>query len=1626
MVSRYRLAWGQSVSLASLLSTAGVLVELVGGIALTGQLAVAQITPDETLGPERSQIIPNFNGQPIEVITGGAAREQNLFHSFLQFSVAEGRGAYFFSPAGIENILARVTGNEPTNILGVLGTFGNATPDLFLSNPNGILFGPNSSLDVDGSFVATTANAIQFGDRGFFSATNPETPTPLLNVNPSAFLFNQVPAGNIISNSVAPVVPNSRFLGLRVPNGETLTLLGGNVSIDGGGVGAGLFAFGGRVEIAAVSGNTTIELNQNGSLAVPLDTQRADVVIDRGAQVDVSLNDGGDIAITARNIDLLESSTLAAGIDSRLGSIDSQAGDVMLDATEVIRVDNESTVSNLVFAGRTGNAGNIRINTGSLSVTNGGQLGAITFGQGNAGNILINARDRVSFTGTSTNGFRSGAFSVVQPGAVGQGGNIEINAGSLVASDRALLSASTLGQGDAGNIILSAQDSVSFLNDSSALSVIGQGAVGNGGNISVTTGSLQLTNGSQLDASIFEQGQGDAGDILVNAQDTVLLDGTSADGVRASTLFSEVVEGGIGNGGDVIVNTGSLFVSNGGRLEVSTEGQGDAGNVIVNARDIVSFDGTSRDGRIVSGALSNVVGDAEGNAGNVEITTGSLSVTNGAQLDASTEGLGNAGNIIIRARDQVAFRGVSPDGELATSVFSRIEERAVGDGGNIDITARTLSVTDGAQLQAQTLGQGNAGDVIINAAESVTLEGFDSRVIGEAESGGNLIRFFVSTIVSSTEAGANGDAGDVRITTGSLSLKNGGEIRNGTNAQGSAGNVVIEASEQVLLDGSASSFPSRIFSSVGSNGNGDGGSISINTGTLSLSNEAYISASTDGQGNAGNVLIDARDRVSLDTDAYIASVVQDTGNGEGGDIRINTGSLLISGAAQLDSSTFGQGNAGDVIIEARDRVSFTGSSGDGRASGILSTVESAANGEGGTVQITAGSLSLTDGAGVSASTRGQGSGGDVVVNVRDQVLLDRGGIISDVDSTGVGTSGNIFINASQLFLTNSGDLSSSTSGQGDAGTIDLQIRDRVSLNNGASISGTVEATAQGNGGDIRIHTGALSITNGAEIDTSTLGQGDAGDVLIEALESVSIAGVSPDRQLPSSILSIVGETGNGDSGSIRIQAESVSIRERSQVQASTYGQGSAGDIFIEAQDFVDVNEAIIYSIVGELPTGSSGNPATMSRDGGNVLITTGSLSMSNGAQLSSSTFGNGDAGDIIITARDAVSFTGVQPENIFPTAAFSIVGLTGEGNGGNIRVLSRSLAVTDGARLSASTLGQGNAGNLQIDAADFVLLDGVNSTVGIPSGLFSSTFESAGGRGGTIAVNTETFQITNGAGVDARTSNSFRGGDVVVNVQNLSLSDRAQIASSSQGTGQAGGVDITAQEAVTLTNSDITTAAAQASGGSITIRADAIRLNEDSDIRTNVERGGNNGGNIFLSADSILAFDDSDILAFSQDGQGGNVTLDTPAFFGENYQPAPSGTNPNTLDRNARVDVNASGAVAGVITLPDVSFIQNSLSELPETAVNPDSLIANSCIARSEQEGSFVVTGSGGLPERPGSTTVSPYPTGTVRSVSEKTTPVSEAQISWQFGDPIVEPQDVYRLADGRIVMSRKCSSLGN
>jgi len=581
--------------------------------------------------------------------------------------------------------------------------------------------------------------------------------------------------------------------------------------------------------------------------------------------------------------------------------------------------------------------------------------------------------------------------------------------------------------------------------------------------------------------------------------------------------------------------------------------------------------------------------------------------------------------------------------------------------------------------------------------------------------------------------------------------------------------------------------------------------------------------------------------------------------------------------------------------------------------------------------------------------------------------------------------------------------------------VNIDAYDTVSFDGQSSLHGdsrqssgafsAVKENGVGQGGSVNVKTGSLSLTNGAIVSASTLGRGNAGSVTINARDTVSFDGEGPNFSA-SSAYSEVASAAVGQGGSVNVTTGSLSVTNGAVLSASTYGRGDAGSVIINARDTASFdgegrlhenylhedyrNTSAVYSQV--TPSGMG--------NGGKVNVTTGSLYVTHGAALQASTRGQGNAGSVTINVRNTASFNGEGGSpNFFSSGAYTRFEKDAVGNGGDVSITAGSLSLTNGALIQANTLGKGSAGSVKIDVRDRASFDGVGPADSLPSGAYSQVEKDAVGNGGDINVTAGLLSLTNGAVLNA----------------------------SSDGQGNAGNIFASVHGTLQANNGTISTSATKFSGGAIDINARDIRLHGNSDIKTNVASGAGNGGNINLSARSIFAFDNSDILAYARDGRGGNITLKTPTFFGYRYLPTPRSTDPATLDHNNRVDINASGAFTGIITLPDSSFVQNSLTSLPTNVIDTSNLIANSCIARGRhQKGSFLITGAGGLPTRPDDPENAPFQTYVVPMVgvsSRQHSTVSSTSPArlWKLGDPIVEPQGVYRLPDGQLILSREC-----
>ena len=1335
-------------------------------IASSPEYVFAQITPDGTL-PNNSSVTREGN---IFNITGGTQAGRNLFHSFSEFSVPNGGAAIFNNALDIQNIISRVTGGSVSKIDGMISTKGTA--NLFLINPSGLVFGQGARLNIGGSFVGTTASAIGFGNQGFFSASTPNNPE-LLVVNPSALLFNQIAAAPIQNNSA----------NLSVNNNRSLLAVGGDVSVDGG-----LFnAPGGRVELGGLAGEGTVALNANSdnfSLNFPENVARANVSLTNGAEINVASDSGGSIAINAENIDVLGKSSLRAGISPLAGADDAEAGDVTLSAKGTLRIEN-SSIYNAVFG--SGKGGSLLVDTGKLIIQD-GVLATATISSGKAGDLVVKASDSIELNGSSSS---NGTIDIDLDFPFNFLGFFTVNIPVSVPVPIGLFSASL----DAQNL-----PNVSPL-VSSSLPIAG----GNAGNLSIETGRLTVSNGAGV--SVGSNTTGGTGNLTVKAKDIEL---------NNSSMYNVVF--GSGNGGNLLVDTGKLIVKD-GVIGTATFSDGDAGDLIVNASDSVEITGNpSSNATLPINIPGNISGSSnnflvpiglfsaslypsnitqvpsfslgDGNAGNLTINTGRLTVSNGAVVSAATATRGKGGDLTVKA-DLVELSGTSAN-DSPLSLFSitkklpsalRNDTDGRGSGGNLTIDTKRLIVRDGAWV---ITGTGNknpegestvtGGELLINATDSVELSGTSSDNIP-------------SVLASGTQG--TGNAGKLVINTKKLMVSNGGIISAGTSSSGRGGELLINATDSVELVGTSKQglSASQIKSFIGFGG-------------------TFVSN-----------LVENR--------PFPSGVISGTAStGDAGNLTIDTGRLLIKGGAQASVSTINAGNAGKLNVRASSSIELSGTSlespkpSDIVGRSLLTTaVGEGSTGKGGDITVNTNSLTITDGAALTASTSGQGDAGDIALS------------------------------ANNLNVFNDGQLRTSTSSSGQAGDITLNIPEM-------QLSGS---------------------TSGVFAQTSSTGA--AGKLTLQPL--------------------------NG-------QTLRVNFFDQAQISASTSGSGEGGNLTFTAPESITLNGNGILAATSE---GAGSGRA------GDVLLNTEKLTISNGMRVSAAT------------------------NSTNPAAS-----------GGNLTVKAAQLNLTDGSSLEAGTTGNAPGGNLTIQPND----NGQTLAVNITGGATVSAASSGSGNGGTLSINApESINITgNDSVISAETTGQGAGGNLTLTTGNLAVQDGGKITVSSTGLGRARDLEVNANS-IYLNNAAKITADTTGGGGNIFVRSPLLLLGNLSSITTNAQGAGIPGGNIKIDTDFLIAFENSDISANSANFRGGNVQINAQGdIFGTQFRDVPS---------DSTSDITATGAssdLSGSVKLNTPGIDPNSgLVELPTVPV--DTQVAQGCYSPGYAQNRFVITGRGGLPANP-------------------------------------------------------------
>ncbi len=640
----------------------------------------AQIIPDATL-PINSSVTQQGN---TSVIEGGTTAGTNLFHSFKEFSIPTGGTAFFNNASDVQNIFSRITGSSISNIDGLIKA--NGTANLFLLNPNGIIFGPNARLNIGGSFLATTANSINFADNFQFSATNPQG-TPLLTINvPIGLQFGQNPASIQVQGTgydlsdpdpiFRPIIRGNSLTGLQVLPGKTLALVGGDINL----VDGVLTAEQGRIELGSVDGGE-VSLN----------------LIPQG----FTLNYQGvqkfrDIRMSQRSL------------------ADASGG------------------------------GFIRVQANNLSLTDGSLIWIQNQGLQQGGNIYINANHSINLSGNNPPS-RSQTFSVISETiGSGNGADVVVSTQELVILDGQSIHTHSYGSGKAGNLNVSA-DSIQLIGGSptptfqvSTLASIAYSS-GNAGNITVSTQHLTAVNGANVASVTFSSGDG--GNVTVNATDIELI-GTTPYPFLPSGLSSDSL--GAGNGGTLTVNTSRLVIRNGG-ITTSAYATGDAGDITINATEFVEIGDINNIAPKhpwinYLGASSRIHPYPEilglppapsGFSGNVTINTPVLRVTDyNAKVQVNNQGIGNGGTLRVNANYIFLDNG---------GTITAVTES--GTGGNIELRARNLLLMRGnSEISATANRVGNGGNINITTPLLVAFPTEDSDISANSidRRGGNI------------------------------------------------------------------------------------------------------------------------------------------------------------------------------------------------------------------------------------------------------------------------------------------------------------------------------------------------------------------------------------------------------------------------------------------------------------------------------------------------------------------------------------------------------------------------------------------------------------------------------------------------------------------------------------------------------------------------------------------------------------------------------------------------------------------------------------------------------------------------------------------------------------------------
>ncbi|TFI60048.1 filamentous hemagglutinin N-terminal domain-containing protein [Sphingomonas parva] len=713
----------------------------------------------------------------------------------------------------------------------------------------------------------------------------------------------------------------------------------------------------------------------------------------------------------------------------------------------------------------------------------------------------------------------------------------------------------------------------------------------------------------------------------------------------------------------------------------------------------------------LEGSVLSAFSSPDANSGGIDILADSLALDNASNVITTGLGERSAGDIDVAARaisvtggaeiasrssdtgapGEILLRGediLLSNGSILSNPFGS------GDAGVVELSGtRSVTLEEFSSISTDSNGSGDGGGVFVETPQLRLLDSFISAdALGEGDAGGVFVAAGDAELVRSymtSDAYDTGDGGIVHLAVpGTLTLQDGSYLTSNAYASGDSGGVLIDGGS-VVLDRSA----------VVASASGDGEAFLIAfqlTGLLRLQNGSRIASNTLGRGSAGGVVVSAP-KVEI-----VASQIQSEayGDGDGGFIGFEVAErMTMEDGAELSSRSLGAGDAGGVGIEAPVLQL-------GMGTAITSTAEG--DGRGGDVRLTVADRLAIDGGRVSAGAEGAGRGGNVAVEAKT-IDLAFGSISADSGAFATGDAGDVTVAADTL---NMGALSAITSNSGDAGdggNVDVTVG-RLSMASQATI--TSRSHGAGDGGSVTVRGGTATLVD-SWVDSDAFGTGNGGAVTV-ALDALDMVRSRISSEAVDS----------GDAGTVAVKVTGALVMRNAEITTNTSGPGSAGDLTIEAGSLRMTERALI----GSEATGEATGPS------GNLELTAGRLEILDRSTLTTSTVNANPAGNIAVeTERLLLSGQG---------SAISSENLSDEGGpAGNILISAGNATIAEGGRITTNSL-QGAAGNILIDMPNSGYLRLIGA--GAPGVLETS---SGPGTGGLIVIDNPFAIVSHGGDI---------------------------------------------------------------------------------------------------------------------------------------------------------------------------------------------------------------------------------------------------------------------------------------